>query len=103
MTESRKDIEGERLQGQLNQTPAERCAEVSRDVETLMDWVKSELSHRAGQAAKDPENWDHVSRLVQVRQTLKDIVQPLLVWRYGWSGVEASRFIEDHLKEMRSR
>jgi len=101
MTESRKDIEAARVKRQLKQTAAERYADHQRDIGALLDLVGEELRVHAETAAKKPKDWGYAGDLGRVREALKDILQSFLIGRYGWSETEASRFIEDHLEEMR--
>lgn len=101
MTESRKDIEAARVKRQLKQTAAERYADHQKDIGALLDLVGEELRVHAEAAAKKPKDWGYAGDLGRVRENLKDILQSFLIGQYGWSETEASRFIEDHLEEMR--
>ena len=103
MTESRKDIEARRIKRQLKQTAAERYADHQGDIAVLMDLVGEELRVHAAQAAKEPKDWGYAGDLGRVRGSMKGILESLLIGRYEWSETEASRFIEDHLEDMRGQ
>ena len=99
--ENRKGIEAARVKRQLKQTAAERYADHQKDIGALLDLVGEELRVHAEAAAKKPNDWGYAGDLGRVRESLKDILQSFFVGRYSWSETEASRFIEDHLEEMR--
>jgi len=101
MTESRKDIEAARVKRQLKQTAAERYADHQRDIGALLDLVGEELRVHAETAAKKPKDWGYAGDLGRIRERMKEVLQSLLIGRYEWSETDASRFIEDHLEEMR--
>ena len=103
MTESRKDIEARRIKRQLKQTAAERYAENQKDIAVLTDLIGEELRVHAERAAEDPTDWGWPGELGRVRENMKGILESLLIGRYEWSETEASRFIEDHLVDMRGQ
>jgi hypothetical protein len=103
MTESRKNMEATRVKRQLKQTAAERYADHQKDIGMLLDLVAEELRVHAETAAKKPQDWGYVGDLGHIRESLQEILKSFLISRYGWSETEASRFIEDHLEEMRGR
>jgi len=96
MAETRKDIEKKRIKRQLKQSAAERYADHRNDIGVLLDLVAEELRVHAERAAEDPKNWGYAGDL-----GLKGLLESLLIGRYEWSETEASRFIEDHLEDMR--
>ena len=102
-TESRKDIEARRMKRQLKQTAAERYAENQKDIAVLTDLIGEELRVHAEQAAKEPKDWGYAGDAGRVRESLKGILESLLIGRHEWSETEASRFIEDHLENMREQ
>ena len=101
MAETRKDIEKRRIKRQLKQSAAERYADHRDDIGALLDLISEELRVHAERAAEDPKNWGYVGELGRVRESLKGLLESLLIGRYEWSETEASRFIEDHLEDMR--
>jgi hypothetical protein len=101
MAETRKDVEKRRIGRQLKQTAAERYADHQQDIGVLLDLVAEELRVHAERAAEDPKDWGYAGDLGRVRETLKGLLESLLIGRYEWSETEASRFIEDHLENMR--
>ena len=103
MTESRRDIEAQRIKRQLKQTAAERYAENQKDIAVLIDLIGEELRVHAQEAAKEPKDWGYPGDLGSVREGMKRILESLLIGRYDWSETEASRFIEDHLEDMRGQ
>lgn len=98
MNEKRKQIERERVKRQLNQTAAERYADIKNDVAAILDLIGQELDVHATVAAAHPRNWCNVGELASVRETLKAV---LAVFLTGWLGTDTYRFIEDHLESMR--
>lgn len=101
MTETRKDIEKRRIARQLKQTAAERYADHQDDIGALLDLIGEELRVHAETAGKKPKDWGYAGDLGRVRETLKSLLESLLIGRYEWSETEASRFIEDHLETLR--
>ena len=87
----------EDLERQLNQTPEERQAEVRQDIAIMLDCLDMEFE---GEGDSDP--WDRVKRLVRIREAVKDVLETTLVVNLDLMPVEAGRFIEDHLCEMRN-
>jgi len=81
---------------QLRQTPEERQAEARQDIAIMLDCLQMEFE---GEGNDDP--WNRVKSLVDIRQTVKDVLETTLVANLGLMPVEAGRFIEDHLHEMR--
>ena len=103
MGETRKDIEKRRIGRQLRQTAAERYADHQQDIGVLLDLVAEELRVHAERAAENPKDWGYAGDLGRVRESLKGLLESLLIGRYEWSETEASRFIEDHLEDMRNQ
>lgn len=101
MKEDRKEIEKRRVGKQLKQSAAERYADQQTDIGALLDLVGEEMRVHAERAATDPTNWDYAGDAGRIRESLKGILASLLIGRYEWSETEASRFIEDHLEDMR--
>lgn len=101
--ENRKDIETRRYRRQLNQTAAERYADHQKDISVLMDCIEAELEVHAKSAAEKPNDWGFAGDLGRIRESMKDILKSLLIGRYQWSETEASRFIEDHLEDVRNQ
>jgi hypothetical protein len=101
MTESRKDIEAARVKRQLKQTAAQRYADHQNDIGVLLDLIGEEMRVHAETAAKKPKDWGFAGDLGRVRESLKDILHSCIIGRHSWSETEASRFIEDHIEEMR--
>jgi len=99
--ENRKDIEAARVKRQIGQTATEAYAERRADIGALLDLVGEELRVHAEAAAKKPKDWGYAGDLGRIREAVKGVLESLLIGRYGWSETEASRFIEDHLEEMR--
>jgi len=99
--EDRKEVEKRRVARQLKQTAAERYADHQKDIGALLDLVGEELRFHAKMAAEEPEDWGFAGDAGRVCKGLKDILTSLLTSRYEWSGIETSRFIEDHLETMR--
>ena len=102
MTEDQKEIEKRRIGKQLKQSAAERYADQQADIGALLDLVGEEMRVHAERAAKDPGNWGYAGDAGHIRESLKGVLASLLIGRYEWSETEASRFIEDHLEEMRN-
>lgn len=101
MTEDRKKIEKRRIGKQLKQSAADRYADHQADIGVLLDLVGEEMRVHAERAAGDPKNWGYAGDAGHVRESLKGVLESLLIGRYEWSETEASRFIEDHLEDMR--
>jgi len=99
--EDRKSIEAARVKRQLGQTATERYADHQNDIAVMMDCIRSELDEHARLAAENPDDWSYAGDLGRVREGLKGLLESLLIGRYEWSGIEASRFIEDHVEAMR--
>jgi hypothetical protein len=102
MTEDRKQIEKRRIKKQLKQSAADRYADQQTDIGALLDLIGQEARVHAERAAKEPGNWGYVGDAGHIRDGLKTILASLMIGRYEWSEAEASRFIEDHLEEMRN-
>lgn len=98
---TRKRIEARRMQRQMRQTAAERYADHRKDIGALLDLVGEELRVHAERAAAEPEDWGYPGTLGHIREGLKGILKSLLIGRYEWSETEVSRFVEDHLEEIR--
>jgi len=98
---TRKQIEAERIARQLKQTAAERYADQRHDVAILMDCIQTELDAHARRAAAKPTDWDFVGDMGRIRAAMRDILQTLLIGRYGWSETEAARFVTDYLEAKR--
>jgi len=60
-----------------------------------------EIEAHAERAAEKPADWGYVGDIGRVRQSMRDILQTLLIGRYGWSEIDAARFVTDHLEAMR--
>ena len=101
--EARKDIEARRIQRQLKQTAAERYADHQKDIAALLAAIEQELAVHAEKAAEDPKDWGWPGDLSRVRESMKGILESLLISRHEWSETEASRFIEDYLEDMRGQ
>ena len=99
--ETRKEIEARRMQRQLRQTAAERYADHRKDIGALLDLVGEELRVHAERAEGEPGDWSYPGTLGHIREGLKGILRSLLIGRHGWTETETSRFIEDHLEEIR--
>lgn len=98
---TRKQIEAERITRQLKQTAAERYADQRNDIAVLMDCVQMEIDAHAERAAAKPTDWGYVGDMGRIRESMRDILQTLLIGRHGWSETEAARFVADHLEAMR--
>ena len=98
---TRKQIEAERITRQLKQTAAERYADQRRDIAVLMDCIQMEIEAHAERAAEKPADWGYVGDIGRVRESMRDVLQTLLIGRYGWSEIDAARFVSDHLEAMR--
>jgi hypothetical protein len=101
LSETRKEIGKERIKRQLEQTAAERYRDHQDDIEVLLDLIQEELRGHAERAAQDSKEWGYAADLGRVRESLKGVLESLLIGRYEWSAGEASRFIEDHLEGTR--
>ena len=101
MADDRKQIEAKRIKKQLKQSAAERYADLQADIGALLDLIAEEARVHAERAAKEPRNWGYVGDVGHIRESLKGVLASLLIGRYEWSEIETSRFIEDHLEEMR--
>ena len=98
---TRKQIEAERITRQLKQTAAERYADQRTDIAVLMDCIQMELDEHAKRAAEKPTDWGFAGDMGRVRESMRDVLQTLLIGRHGWSETEAARFVTDHLEAMR--
>ncbi len=98
---TRKQIEAERITRKLKQTAAERYADQRKDIAVLMDCIQMELDEHAKRAAEKPTDWGYVGDMGRVRESMRDVLQTLLIGRHGWSETEAARFVTDHLETMR--
>ena len=98
---NRKQIEAERITRQLKQTAAERYADQRRDIAVLMDCIQMEIEAHAERAAEKPADWGYVGDIGRVRESMRDVLQTLLIGRHGWSEIDAARFVSDHLEAMR--
>lgn len=101
MTTTRKQIEAERVKRQLKQTAAERYADQRKDIAVLMDCIQMELDEHAKLAAAKPTDWGFVGDMGRVRESMREVLQTLLIGRHGWNETEAARFVADHLEAMR--
>jgi hypothetical protein len=98
--EHRPRIEAERAKQRLGQTAAEAYAERWADIAVIMDCLSMELDKHAKLAAEYPENWGFAGELGRIRETVKSVLESMLISLYGWSETEASRFIDDRLEAM---
>ena len=98
---NRKQIEAERITRQLKQTAAERYADQRRDIAVLMDCIQMEIDAHAERAAEKPADWGYVGDMDRVRESMRGVLQTLLIGRHGWSEIDAARFVTDHLETMR--
>ena len=98
---TRKQIEAERITRQPKQTAAERYADQRNDIAVLMDCVQMEIDAHAERAAAKPTDWGYVGDMGRIRESMRGILQTLLIGRHGWSETEAARFVADHLEAMR--
>jgi len=96
-----KQIERRRIKRQLNQTAGERYADVKNDISALLDLIGEEMRVHAQGAEAHPKNWGNVGDATTIKTSLKNVLEFLLIGRYGWTETEASRFIEDHLESLR--
>jgi hypothetical protein len=64
----------------------------------MLDLIGQELSVHAERAEREPGNYD----LTEVKKYLKAALISLLADINGWRPIEAERFIDDHLKDMRA-
>ncbi|MFH1022115.1 MAG: hypothetical protein V1809_01860 [Planctomycetota bacterium] len=96
-------IRTERNGGEAPKTAMQAYAERQQDIGALMDLIGEEIRVHADAAAKDPAAWGYAGDLGRIRESLKDTLQSFLIGRHGWSATEASRFIEDHLEEIRGK
>jgi len=99
--ETRKEIEAQRIKRQLKQTAAERYADQKSDVAVLMDCIQMELDEHAKRASAQPTNWGFVGDMAHIRESMRAILQSLLIGRHGWNETDAARFVTDHLESMR--
>jgi hypothetical protein len=99
--ENRKEIEAQRIKRQLKQTAAERYADQKNDIAVLMDCIQMELDEHAKRAAEKPTDWGFVGDMGRIRESMREILQSLLIGRHGWNETEAARFVTDHLETMR--
>jgi hypothetical protein len=98
---NQKQIEAERIKRQLKQTAAERYADQRGDIAVLMDCIQMELDAHAERAAAKPDDWGYVGDMGRIRESMRDVLQTLLIGRHGWTEVETARFVTDHLEAMR--
>ena len=98
---TRKQIEAERIKRQLKQTAAERYADQRKDIAVLMDCIQMELDEHAKRAAEKPTDWGYVGDMGRIRESMREILQTLLIGRHGWTEIETARFVADHLEAMR--
>ena len=98
---TRKEIEAGRIARQLKQTAAERYADQRGDIAVLMDCIQMELDAHAERAAAKPTDWGFVGDMGRVRESMREVLQTLLIGRHGWSETEAARFVTDHMEAMR--
>ena len=98
---TRKQIEAERIKRQLKQTAAERYADQRKDIAVLVDCIQMELDEHAKRAAEKPTDWGYVGDMGRIRESMREILQTLLIGRHGWTEVETARFVTDHLEAMR--
>ena len=98
---TRKQIEAARIKRQLKQTAAERYADQRKDIAVLMDCIQMEMDAHAERAAAKPTDWGYVGDMGRIRESMRDILQTLLIGRHGWSETDAARFVTDHLEAMR--
>ena len=99
--ENQKDIEARCAKRKVKQSAAERYADHQNDIGIMLDLVGEELRVHAERAGKDPKDWGYAGDLGHIRESLKRVLESLLIGRYEWSETEASRFIEDHIESMR--
>lgn len=83
------------------QTAAEAYAERGNDIGALLDLISQELKVHAEDAAKTPKNWGFAGDLGHIRESLKEILQSLVLRRNKCSETEFSEFIEQHLQKLR--
>ena len=98
---TRKQIEAARMKRQLKQTAAERYADQRKDIAVLVDCIQMELDEHAARAAATPTDWGYVGDLGRVRESMREVLQTLLIGRHGWTETDAARFVTDHLEAMR--
>ena len=103
VAEDRKGIEKMRVARQFKQSASERYADHQADIGPLLDLIGEEMRVHAERAAREPEDWGFAGDAGRVRKGLKVILASLLIGRYEWSETEASRFIEDHMEDMRNQ
>jgi hypothetical protein len=99
--EEQKQIERRRIKRQLNQTAIERYTDVKNDIASLLDLIGEEMRVHAQGAEAHPKNWGNTGDATNIRTSLKNVLEFLLIGRYSWTETEASRFIEDHLESLR--
>jgi hypothetical protein len=88
---------------QPEQSLAERYADYQRKINALLSLISEELRARAEDPNRGDVEWEDVDDLSRIRELLKRILESMLVMRYGWPGVEASRFVEDYLADIEQR
>ena len=98
---TRKEIEAERITRQLKQTAAERYADQRGDIAVLMDCIQMEIDAHAERAAANPDDWGYVGDMGRIRESMREILQTLLIGRHCWTEIEAARFVTDHIEAMR--
>ena len=98
---TRKQIEAGRIARQLKQTAAERYTDQRGDIAVLMDCVQMEIDAHAERAAANPDDWGYVGDMGRIRESMREILQTLLIGRHGWTEIETARFVADHLEAMR--
>jgi hypothetical protein len=101
MATTRKQIEAARINRQLKQSAAERYADQRGDIAVLMDCIQMELDEHAKRAAAKPTDWGYVGDMGRIRESMREVLQTLLIGRHGWNETEAARFVTDHLETMR--
>ena len=101
MTATRKQIEAARIKRQLKQTAAERYADQRNDIAVMMDCITMELDDHAKRAAAKPTDGGFVGDMGRVHESMREILQTLLIGRHDWNETEAARFVTDHLETMR--
>ena len=99
--ENRKEIEAGRVKRQLRQTAAERYADHRNDIAILMDCIQMELDAHAERAAAKTNDWGYVGDMGRIRESMREILQTLLIGRHCWTEIEAARFVTDHIEAMR--
>ena len=86
---------------QRKQTAAERFADIQNDIGAILDLIGEEIRVHAGAVAEKPNDWSYAGDLARIREGLKGILESLIIDRHARSESDASRFIENHLENMR--